>query len=125
VFSGQGIGRKMTVPTLNLAVENELLPGIGVYVTRTRDEATGREWRSITNVGYRPTFEGQGLTVETFLLEDPPERTPERIEVAFLAFVRGEMRFESPELLKARIIRDAAAARRFHVRFARLAGGIT
>ena len=120
VVSGQGIGSKKTVPTLNLAAENELLPGVGVYVTRTRDEATGREWRSITNVGYRPTFNGEGLTVETFLLEDPPGQTPERIEVVFLAFVRGEMRFESPELLKARIIRDAAAARRFHDRLARL-----
>ncbi len=123
VVSGQGIGSKQTVPTLNLAAENELLPGIGVYVTRTRDEATGREWRSISNVGYRPTFNGVGLTVETFLLEGPPERTPTRIEVTFLAFVRGEMRFDSPELLKARIIRDAAAAKRFHDRFARLRVG--
>jgi len=100
-----------------------LLPGTGVYVTLTRDEATGRQWRPITNVGYRPTFDGQGLTVETFLLEDPPEQTPERIEVTFLAFVRGEMRFETPELLKARIIRDAGAAKRFHARYARLGVG--
>jgi len=120
VVSGEGIGSKKTVPTLNLAAENELLPGTGVYVTRTRDEATGRAWPSITNVGYRPTFGGQDLTVETFLLDDAPELTPIRIEVAFLAFVRGELRFATPELLKARIIRDAAAARRFHVRFARL-----
>jgi riboflavin kinase/FMN adenylyltransferase len=127
VVSGHGIGSKKTVPTLNLAVENELLPKAGVYVTRTRDEASGREWKSITNVGYRPTFqgtaEGTALTVETFLLEAPPDQTPERIEVAFLAFVREEMRFETPELLKARILRDAAAAKRFHARFARLSVG--
>jgi riboflavin kinase/FMN adenylyltransferase len=121
VVSGQGIGSKKTVPTLNLAAENELLPKTGVYVTRT--SAWDREWPSITNVGYRPTFNGQSLTVETFLLDEAPSETPARIEVAFLTFVRDEMRFESPELLKARIIRDAAAAKRFHSRFSRLAVG--
>jgi riboflavin kinase/FMN adenylyltransferase len=120
VVSGFGIGSKVTVPTLNLGVENELLPKNGVYVTRTRDEASGRRWQSITNVGFRPTFEGKSLTVETFLLESPPAAAPERIEVEFLAFVRDEMRFETPELLRARIIRDAGAAKRFHARYARL-----
>jgi riboflavin kinase/FMN adenylyltransferase len=120
VVSGFGIGSKQTVPTLNLAAENELLPKNGVYVTRTRDRATVQQWQSITNVGYRPTFDGQSLTVETFLLETPPPHTPARIEVEFLAFVRGERRFETPELLKARILRDAAAAKRFHTRLTSL-----
>ena len=122
VVSGQGIGSKKTVPTLNLAPENELLPKTGVYVTVTRDEGAGREWRSITNVGYRPTFDGTGLTVETFLLEPPPppEDTPHRIEVSFLAFIREERKFETPELLKAQILRDVGAANRLHRRFARL-----
>jgi riboflavin kinase/FMN adenylyltransferase len=45
VVPGQGIGSKKTVPTLNLSAENELLPKTGVYVTKTRDEATSRECR--------------------------------------------------------------------------------
>jgi riboflavin kinase/FMN adenylyltransferase len=114
VVSGKGIGRKETVPTLNLAPENELLPKTGVYVTRTRDESSGQVWRSITNVGYRPTFEGEGLTVETFLLDPPPEAAPERIEVAFLSYVRAERKFDSPALLKAQILRDVGAAQRLH-----------
>jgi riboflavin kinase/FMN adenylyltransferase len=122
VVSGQGIGSKQTVPTLNLAPENELLPKIGVYATRTRAEQSG-EWNSITNVGYRPTFDGQSLTVETFLLDAPPAVTPARIAVEFLAFVRGERRFESPEALKAQILRDAAAVQRFHRRINRLRVG--
>ena len=69
-------------------------------MTRTRDEQSGSEWHSITNVGYRPTFDGEGLTVETFLLDPPPDTAPARIEVAFLTFVRPERKFESPELLK-------------------------
>jgi riboflavin kinase/FMN adenylyltransferase len=123
VVHGYGIGSKQTVPTLNLAPENELLPGTGVYVTRTRDQGTGDAWRSITNVGYRPTFEGRELTVETFLLNPPPPSAPARIEVSFWGFVRQERKFDSPEALKSQILRDVGAANRFHRRLARLRVG--
>jgi riboflavin kinase/FMN adenylyltransferase len=123
VVQGFGIGSKQTVPTLNLAPENELLPGNGVYVTRTRDESTRQEWRSITNVGYRPTFEGKALTVETFLLDPPPPQAPARIEVSFLAYVREERKFDTPEALKSQILRDVGAANRFHRRLALLRVG--
>jgi riboflavin kinase/FMN adenylyltransferase len=120
VVKGQGIGAKQTVPTLNLAPENELLPPVGVYVTETWDEGAGRRWKSITNVGYRPTFDGQGLSVETFLLDPFKGETPDRIEVSFLRFVREERKFDSPELLRAQIMRDVAVAKRVHERRARL-----
>jgi len=120
VVQGHGIGSKQTVPTLNLAPENELLPPVGVYATETWDEKSGRRWKSITNVGYRPTFEGQGLTVETFLLDPFEGETPDRIEVSFLRFVRDERKFDTPELLRAQIMRDVAVAKRVHGRRARL-----
>ncbi|HVW09247.1 MAG TPA: bifunctional riboflavin kinase/FAD synthetase [Bryobacteraceae bacterium] len=120
VVKGHGVGSKQTVPTLNLAPENELLPAVGVYVTETLDEGRGRRWKSITNVGYRPTFDGEGLTVETFLLEPLDGETPERIEVSFLKFVRAERKFDSPELLREQIMRDVAVAKKVHERRARL-----
>ncbi|MDP9169075.1 MAG: riboflavin biosynthesis protein RibF, partial [Acidobacteriota bacterium] len=104
VVKGQGIGGKKTVPTLNLAPENELLPKNGVYVTRTLDLETARNWRSITNVGVRPTFGGEGITTESFLLDPFDGKTPARIEVEFLSFLRDERKFDSPELLKAQIM---------------------
>src|SRR6185437_7653954 len=58
VVKGRGIGSTQTVPTLNLAVENELMPATGIYVTRTRDLGDGRRWNSVTSVGYNPTFDG-------------------------------------------------------------------
>jgi riboflavin kinase / FMN adenylyltransferase len=118
VVRGQGIGSKQTVPTLNLEPLNEVLPKTGVYVTRLRDLDSAREWRSITNVGYRPTFDGQGLTVETFLLDPPGDTPPAHIEVSFLARVRDERKFETPEALKTQILRDIAVANRLHRRLA-------
>src|SRR5713101_7374687 len=60
VVHGHGIGVRQTVPTLNLATAAEVLPAVGVYVTRTQDidASNGRSWPSVTNVGYRPTFGG-------------------------------------------------------------------
>ena len=113
VVRGEGIGAKQTVPTLNLATKAEVLPKTGVYVTRTRDRAGSREWPSITNVGYRPTFNGRDLSIETYLLSRLDGPAPEEISVEFLRFVRDERRFESPEALKAQILRDVGRAQAY------------
>jgi len=123
VVRGQGIGSKQTVPTLNLASPNEVLPKTGVYVTRTRDLDSSRQWRSITNVGYRPTFDGEGLTIETFLLDSLADAGPHRIEVSFLAFVREERKFENAEGLKVQILHDVGVASRLHRRLEKLRVG--
>ena len=114
VVKGRGVGAKQTAPTLNLATEAELIPKTGVYITRTRDLDGAREWQSITNIGYRPTFGASGqLTIETFLLTDLDGEDPRRIAVEFLRRVRDERKFDTPEALKARILKDAGAARRY------------
>ncbi len=116
VVRGQGIGSKQTVPTLNLKPRNEVLPKTGVYVTRARDLKSGHEWASITNVGYRPTFGGDELTVETFLLDPFSGPPPENIEVSFLFYVREETKFETADALKAQILKDVSMAKRLHGR---------
>lgn len=113
VVKGEGIGHRQTVPTLNLATESEVLPAAGVYVTCTLDIETGRKWQSITNVGFRPTFNGQSLTIETFLLSALEGTTPDRIRVSFLWRLRDERKFDSPEALKAQIFRDVARAKAY------------
>src|SRR4051794_8604759 len=111
VVSGRGVGSKQTVPTLNLATTAELIPARGVYVTRTRDLDRAREWASITNIGYRPTFGASDeRTIETFLLGPLEGGTPRRIRVEFLRRVRDERKFESPEALRAQILKDVRTA---------------
>ena len=120
VVGGHGIGSKQTVPTLNLQTAAEIVPAPGVYATRTRDLSDGREWNSVTNVGYRPTFGGDDqLTIETYLLDPFDGRNPARIRVAFLRRMREERKFASVEELKARILKDVRAAQAY---FRRLAG---
>ncbi len=113
VVSGHGVGSKQTVPTLNLHTESEILPAVGVYITRTTDLEAARNWPSITNVGYRPTFDGDRLTVETFLLSPLEAPTPRRIQVEFLRRVRDERKFDSPQALKTQIFKDVARAKAY------------
>ena len=113
VVSGHGVGSTQTVPTLNLATLAEVLPATGVYVTRTFDLDSARRWESITNAGYRPTFNGDALTIETFLLGEFDGRTPRRIRVEFLRRVREERKFDSPDALRAQILRDVMRAKTY------------
>jgi len=111
VVSGRGVGSKQTVPTLNLATSAEVIPANGVYITRTRDQADSREWNSVTNIGYRPTFSASDqLSIETFLLDPLAGETPERIRVEFLRRIREERKFDSPLALRGQILKDVRTA---------------
>lgn len=110
---GRGYGAKYTVPTINLARYEELVPKDGVYVTRTR---VAREcFDSVTNVGNRPTFGADSFAIETHLLNfHPLELTAEtEVEIHFLDRLRDEIRFPSVEALKEQIGRDVRKAQRY------------
>jgi len=112
------------VPTLNLRTPAEVIPCTGVYITRTADlDRVKRQWDSVTNVGYRPTFGGRDLSIETFLLSAFEEPTPARIRVEFVHRLREERKFETPEALKAQILRDVARAQAFFRRARKWAPG--
>src|SRR5579862_419917 len=66
---GRGIGSRLTVPTINLAPYDELLPTNGVYVTRiTIGTGLNREtFNAVTNAGNRPTFGEDSYAVESHL----------------------------------------------------------
>lgn len=114
--SGRGYGTRYTVPTINLAPYSELLPAIGVYVTKLAvgEPANARIFQGVTNVGNRPTFGADSFAVETHLLDFEPialdESTP--LELSFLHRLRDERRFASPDELRAQIQRDVAEAKK-------------
>jgi riboflavin kinase/FMN adenylyltransferase len=120
VVSGTGTGSKFTVPTLNLAAEQELLPARGVYITRTCFPGDSRSHRSVTNIGMRPTFNGNALTVETHLLDFRGEIPANRMEVRFWKRLRPEKKFSGAAELREQIARDIDSANRFFNRLRRL-----
>jgi riboflavin kinase/FMN adenylyltransferase len=120
---GRGIGSRLTVPTINLAEYDGLVPAAGVYVSRmqvgvgTPDGDNSDEvcFDSVTNVGTRPTFADASFAIETHLLDFRPvplnETTPLRL--TFLTRLRDERPWPSPKALREQIGRDVQAARRY------------
>lgn len=110
---GRGYGSKYTVPTINLARYEELVPKDGVYITWTRVGA--ERFDSVTNVGNRPTFGAELFAVETHLLNfHLIELTPEtEVEICFLERLRDEIKFPSVDALREQIAHDVKKARRY------------
>lgn len=113
VVSGRGIGSKSTAPTLNLNPRADLWPADGVYVSETRELSGSRRWRSVTNVGVRPTFGESDRTIETHLLDPIGGASPAAIGVSFLRHLRNERLFDSSESLREQIYRDIAQSKRY------------
>lgn len=121
VVPGQGIGSKQTVPTLNQLPIPGLVNPLGIYVTKTL-ELGGREWRSVTSVGTRPTFGGEGIIIETYLLDPLEGVTPQKIDVQFRHFLRREEAYPTVAELREQILRDVAQANAYWRRIQRFAG---
>jgi riboflavin kinase/FMN adenylyltransferase len=111
IRSGAGRGRTILFPTLNLVPEQELLPKLGVYATESA--VHGRVFRSVTNVGTRPTFDGQGVTVESHLFGFNEQIANGPMEVRFFTRLRDEQKFSGPDQLRTQIVRDIAAAQEY------------
>jgi riboflavin kinase/FMN adenylyltransferase len=117
VVRGAGRGRKLGVPTANVAVEGELLPRLGIYAGRARilegsSERAGAAHRAAISVGSNPTFvAGGGVSVEAYLLDFDGDLYGQRLRVELTARLRDEQRFESVEALVEQIDADIARVR--------------
>jgi len=108
VVSGQGIGKKELVPTLNLNVKAYQLPLKGVYATRTNVRG---EWLpSVSFLGHRVTTD-DSFAVETHILEHDIGEVRGKVEIEFLDFIRPNQKFESLDALKEQILNDIEKAR--------------
>jgi len=112
IRTGTGQGRKLVVPTLNLATEQEMLPKTGVYTTEV--VVGGQIYGAATNVGMRPTFDGTRITIESYLFDFGEALTSGKMEVRFLARLRDEQKFQGPDALRVQVLKDIEAAHCFY-----------
>jgi riboflavin kinase / FMN adenylyltransferase len=111
IRTGTGQGRKLVVPTLNLATEQEVLPKNGVYATEAK--VGGKTYRAATNVGMRPTFDGARITIESYLFDFDEMLTSGKFEVRFWRRLRDEQKFSGPAELKEQVLKDIERAKEF------------
>ena len=110
VVQGQQRGRELGFPTANLHTENELIPPRGVYATVAILDGVAHQ--SITNIGTRPTFDGEGGVniVETHVLNFDRDLYQSRLRLAFVQRLRDERKFDDLDGLKTQIQTDRGQA---------------
>ena len=114
VVHGDERGRAIGYPTANVALDDYLRPSNGVYAVRVGVEAGEQtKWyEGVANIGHRPTFAGDDVTLEVHLFDFRGDLYGRRLRVAFVEFLRGERKFDGPEELTAQIAEDSLRARR-------------
>jgi riboflavin kinase/FMN adenylyltransferase len=107
-IDGQGIGSRELVATVNLKVEDFLLPKEGVYATLTRIDDEEHYHPSVSFIGHRVSTDGS-FAVESHIL-DGEVLCKKKAEISFVDFIRNNEKFDSIEKLKEAIKKDIAQA---------------
>lgn len=109
VVPGYQEGRKLGFPTANLDISQwgKMLPAPGVYAVKVRLENTVHTMRAMMNIGTRPTFDGDHLTLEVHILNYEGDLYDHLVLVSFLHRIREEKKFSSPEELVSQLHEDA------------------
>ena len=109
-IKGQGLGTKSFVPTINLKVDEFLLPQEGVYITKTILD--NKEYKSITFLGHRVTTDGS-YAVETHILDENITNDNYTTQIKFYEKIRNNEKFDNFESLKKQILDDIELVRKY------------
>lgn len=111
VIHGHQLGRRLGIPTANLRLPEGLaLPRFGVYACLC--DIDGVAHPAVANIGTRPTVEGEGITVEPWILDYDGDLYGREIILECYRFLRPERKFSDLEQLKEAIRCDAEEARK-------------
>ena len=108
VIKGKKRGRKIGFPTCNLKMGNYVIPRFGVYAVKVKTSDFYKN--GVANVGYRPTFNGQSLLLETNIFGINKNLYNKVIGINFKKFIRPEKKFRNLKYLKKQIKFDIKQA---------------
>jgi len=113
IVKGQGLGRKLNFPTINLHIKEEykLIPKTGVYIVKTSLDQ--KVFFGIMNIGFRPTVNGKNKTIEVHLLDFTGDLYGENMQIEVLKRLRDEQKFSGLDTLILQIKKDEVAARKW------------
>ena len=113
IVKGQGLGRKLNYPTINLNIKEtyKLIPKTGVYIVKTVIDK--RTFFGIMNIGFRPTVNGKSKTIEIHLLDFSGDLYGENMQIEVLKRLRDEKKFNSLDDLILQINKDEISARKW------------
>ncbi len=117
VAPGYRRGREIGYPTANITVaENTLLPALGVYagilvITDEKRKEEGTRFPAVVNIGKKPTFGGDEITIEAHVLDYTGDLYKKRVRLHIISYLRKENVFKNPIELSLQIAKDVEKAR--------------
>jgi riboflavin kinase / FMN adenylyltransferase len=109
VIHGEKRGRALGYPTANIRLDNNCALRHGIYAVRIGRGAD--RFDGVASFGRRPTFDNGAPLLEIFLFDFKDDLYGELLDVAFIAFIRDELKFSSVESLVKQMDDDSARAR--------------
>lgn len=105
VVKGNGKGSEIGIPTINFLVDkhHNLLRN-GVYQSKVHID--GKTYKGVTNIGTRPTFDGEEKTIETHIIDFNQDIYGKLVTVELIKFIRDEQKFDSVNELVSQIKKD-------------------
>jgi riboflavin kinase/FMN adenylyltransferase len=113
VVRGNQIGRTIGFPTANLHINDEekLIPSNGVYAVRVKGDCFGSSTlNGMMNIGVRPTVDGHKKVIEVNIFDFDADIYEQNITVEVFDFIRGEVKFNGLDALKAQLNQDRITA---------------
>jgi len=108
VIKGKKRGRKIGFPTCNIKLNDYIIPRLGVYAVKIFGSKFIK--KGISNIGFRPTFNGKNLLLETNIFGINKKLYNKEISINFKRFIRPEKKFKDLEHLKKQIKIDIKKA---------------
>jgi riboflavin kinase / FMN adenylyltransferase len=113
VINGEKRGRELGYPTANIRLDNNCGLRHGIYAVRV-GRGQGKDQVRIDGVasfGRRPTFDNGAPLLEIFLFDFKGDLYGEVLDIAFIGFIREELKFSSVDALIKQMDDDSARAR--------------
>ncbi|MET3893549.1 riboflavin kinase/FMN adenylyltransferase [Bosea sp. OAE506] len=109
VAHGDKRGRELGYPTANLHLPRDCRLKYGIYAVRMKIDGIWHD--GVASFGSRPTFDDGAPRLETFVFDFAGDLYGQQVDVALVAWLRGEAKFDSLEALITQMDADSARAR--------------
>src|ERR1700729_2222538 len=109
VIHGEKRGRDLGYPTANIRLDRNCGLKHGIYAVRAGHDGTLID--GVASFGRRPTFDNGAPLLEVFLFDFKGDLYGTTLDVAFIAFIREELKFDSIDALIRQMDDDSAKAR--------------
>ena len=109
VIHGEKRGRDLGYPTANMRLDRNCGLRHGIYAVRVGRGA--ERFDGVASFGRRPTFDNGAPLLEIFLFDFKGDLYGTMLDVAFIGFIRDELKFDTIEALIRQMDDDSARAR--------------